>query len=372
MRNIYNHIFLYLVLGTISIPTVAEEIIAIKADRIETVTSSLIENGVIVIRDGKISAIGTDVEVPDNANIIDAHDKTIFPGLVNPSSRIGLSASPGGGPASNPHYRVADELYPIEDTYKRILQAGFTTLGLVPGGNGITGQGAIVRSNGKTTKKILIVESGLLMINFQANDKAKKVIKNALDSAKKQANSTDPKIKQLVKALQGEIPTFAQCRGPAETLHLLNLLKPYSKMKLVLIPGYENYRIADELAKKKISVIFPAQIDFEQFTRNRINVPKILSDAGVKIACRPGTDNVQGHEDFLRKMAELVKSGLNKEVAKKSITINPAEMLGINYRLGSLEVGKDANLLILSGDPLDVGTKIHKIMIEGKIVHQTP
>lgn len=372
MRNIYKHIFLCLVLGGVSIPTVAEEIIAIKADRIETVTSGLIENGVIVIRDGKISAIGVDVEIPDSANIIDALDMTIFPGLVNPSSRIGLSSPPGGGPASNPHYCIADELYPFQDTYKRILRAGFITLGLVPSGNGITGQGAITRSIGKTTKEMLIVKSGLLMINFQANDKAKKVIKDALESAKKQMKSTDPKIKPLVRALQGEIPTFVQCQRPAETLHLLKLLKPYNKLKLVLIAGAENYRIADKLAEQKISVIFPAQINFEQFTRNRINVPKILADAGVKIACRPKTDNVQGHEDFLREMAELVKSGLDKEIAKKSITIYPAEMLGIDYRLGSLEVGKDANLLILSGDPLDVGTQIHQVMLEGKIVYQTP
>ncbi|MHC4535179.1 MAG: amidohydrolase family protein [Planctomycetota bacterium] len=372
MRNIYKHVFLFLVLSGISIPTVAGEIIAIKADRIETVTSGLIENGIIVIQDGKISAIGADIEIPDTANIIDAHDKTVFPGIVNPMSRIGLSSPPGGGPTSHPNYRIADELYPFQDTYKRVLQAGFTTLGFVPSGNGITGQGAITRSFGKTTEKMLIVKSGLLMINFQANQRAKKVIKNALESAKKQMKSKDPKIKPLVRALQGEIPTFVQCQRPGETLHLLTLLKPYDKLKLVLVAGAENYRIAKKLAENKIPVIFPAQIDFEQFTRNRINVPKILNDAGVKIACRPKTDNVSGCEDFLREMAELVKSGLDKEIAKKSITIYPAEMLGINYRLGSLEAGKDANLLILSGDPLDVGTQIHQIMLEGKIVYHTP
>jgi len=371
MRNIHKHIFLCLVLGCVSTPTVAEEIVAIKADRVETVTSGLIENGVIVIRDGKISAIGADVEIPDTANIIDARDKTIFPGLVNPVSRIGLSAPPGGGPASHPHYRIADELYRLQETYKRILQAGFTTLGLVPWGNGITGQGAITRSIGETTEEMLIAESGLLMINFQANDKAKKVIKDAFESAKKQMKSTDPKIKPLVRALQGEIPTFVQLRWPAEALHLLRLLKPYDKMKLILIPSYETFHIAKELAEKKISVIFRARIDFEQFTRNRISVPKILADAGVKIACPPKTDNVEGHEDFLREMAELVKCGLGKEIAKKAITIYPAEMLGVDYRLGSLEVGKDANLLILSGDPLDVETQIHQVMVEGKVVYQT-
>jgi imidazolonepropionase-like amidohydrolase len=98
----------------------------------------------------------------------------------------------------------------------------------------------------------------------------------------------------------------------------------------------------------------------------------MLAEGEVKIALKPEFDNVAGHEDFLRKIAELVKSGLNREIAKKAITINPAEMMAVDYRLGSLDVGKDANLLILSGDPLDVGTKIDKVMIEGKIVHEAP
>ncbi len=390
-----NRIYILLCLSLVWLPgsVKGEEITAIKADRIDTVTSGLIENGVIVIRGSKISAIGTDVKIPSTANIIDARDKTVFPGLVNPCSAVGLSTPPGGEPASHPHYRVADELYPFQDAYRRILQAGFTTLGLTPGGNGIAGQGAIIRPIGQTPRLasgdagagqtpeelarsgaegMLITESGLLMIRFEANEKAKKVITDAFESAKKQTDSADPKIKPLVRALQGEIPTFVRCGWPGATLHLLPLLKPYEKVKWVLVAGPENYRIAEKLAKAKIPVIFPAQIDFEQFTRNRINVPKILAEAGVKIACVPTIDNAEGHEDFLRQMAELVKYGLDKETAKKSMTIHPAQMLAVDYRLGSLEVGKDANLLILSADPLEVGTKIHQVMLEGKIVYRGP
>jgi hypothetical protein len=219
---------------------------------------------------------------------------------------------------------------------------------------------------------MIITESGLLMINFQANDRIKKVIKGALESAKNKTSSTDPKVQPLVNALQGKMPTFLTCGGPGGMLHLMKLLEPYNKMKLVLIAGSEKYRIADKLAEKKISVILPAQLDFEAFTRNRLNVPKMLADAGVKISFRPKADSVEGHEDFLREVAELVKCGLDQQIAKKAITIHPAEMLAVDYRLGSLEVGKDANLLILSGDPLDIGTEIHTVMIEGKIIHEAP
>ncbi|UCG58279.1 MAG: amidohydrolase family protein [Phycisphaerales bacterium] len=350
----------------------ADETIAIKADHIDTVTSDVIENGVILIQDGKISELGTDVEVPSGAEVIDAGDKTVFPGIVHPYSTIGLSYPGSGGPASNPHYRVADELYPFQDEYKRILQAGFTTLALVPMGQGIAGQGAIVRPVGKSCEAMLIAESGLLVIGFRTSENAKRVIKGAFESAKKKPDPKDPKIEPLTRALQGKIPTIAMCPWPRDTIHLLELLKPYDKMKLVLLAGPENYRVADKLAKQKIPVIYPAQIDFEQFTRDRVNVPKTLAEAGVKIACTPKTNNVTGYEDFLRQMAELVKSGLDRETARKAITINPAEMLAMDYRLGSLEAGKDANLLILTGDPLEAGTQICKVMIEGKIVYQTP
>jgi imidazolonepropionase-like amidohydrolase len=392
MRNIRHYILLCILTGGLSIGAAAEEIIAIKADRIDTVTSGVIENGIIIIADGKIKAIGNGVEIPETAEIIEVPDKTIFPGLVNPSSRIGLSRPPTGGPASNPHYRVVDELYPYQDEFKRILGAGFTTIGLLPGdrgavryisgygylfggrspSTGITGQGAIVRPTGRNPQEMIVAESGFLMINFQANDKVKSVIKSALDSVKSKTNSTDPKDQPLIDALQGKVPTLVMCNSPGEMLHLVKLLEPYDKMKLVLIAGTETYLIAKELAKKKIPVILPAQIDFESNTLNRISVPRMLAEAEVKIALRPETDNVGGYEDFLRKVAELVKSGLDRKIAKKAITINPAEMMAIDYRLGSLDVGKDANLLILSGDPLDVGTKIDKVMIEGKIVHEAP
>jgi hypothetical protein len=408
MRNIRHYILLCILTGGFSIGAAAEEIIAIKADRIDTVTSGVIENGIIVIADGKIKAIGNDIEIPEAAEIIDVPDKTIFPGLVNPSSRIGLSQSARGGPASNPHYRVVDELYPHQDQYKRILGAGFTTIGLLPGdrgsvmyypgyglffggrspSTGITGQGAIVRPTGLNPEEMIVSDSGFVMIHFQANDKVKNVIKSALDSAKSKADRGEavPALRPagilpaernqgqdaLVNALQGKVPTLVMCNLPGEILHLVKLLEPYDKMKLVLVADTETYRITKELVKRKIPVILPAQIDFESNTLTRINVPRMLAEAEVKIALRPEFDNVAGHEDFLRKIAELVKSGLNREIAKKAITIHPAEMLGIDYRLGSLDVGKDANLLILSGDLLDVGTKIDKVMIEGKIVYEAP
>ena len=116
----------------------------------------------------------------------------------------------------------------------------------------------------------------------------------------------------------------------------------------------------------------PCLIDFEMFTRNRINVPNMLVRAGTRIACIPADTGLEAHEDFRRQMAELVKCGLDPEAAKKAMTIHPAEALGLDYRLGSLDKGKDANLLILDGDVLDPTTTIHAVMIEGKMAYENP
>ena len=173
MRNMRHNVLLCLLLLGLAVFAAAEEITVIKADRVDTVTSGVIENGIMVITDGRIKAIGNGIEIPETAEVIEVPDKTIFPGLVNPSSRIGLSRAATGGPSSNPHYRVVDELYPHQDAYKRVLGAGFTTIGLLPGdrgfiryysgygylfgGNqpssGITGQGAIIRPTGQNLKK---------------------------------------------------------------------------------------------------------------------------------------------------------------------------------------------------------------------------
>ena len=316
--------------------------------------------------------IGTDVEIPRTARVIDASDKTIFPGLVSPVSVIGLSGPQRGNAVSHPNYRIADELYPYQHEYTRALQAGFTTLGLVPRGQGITGRGAVIKPVGSSREEMLVVETGILWIDFQASDKMKGLVKRALESAKNKKASDDPEVAPLIEAVQGEIPTFLSCTRAADTVHLLELIKDYDKIKPVLVAGSENYRIADRLAKRELPVVVAASIEFEEFTRNRLNVPDMLSEADVKIACMPASAGIEDHEDFRRQMAELVKYGLNREVARKAMTLHPAEALGVDYRLGSLENGKDANLLILDGDVLDVMTVIHKIMIEGKIVYENP
>ena len=344
-------------------------VVAVKADRVETVAGDVIQNGVIVIRNGRIEAVGADVKIPDGAEIIDAPDKTVFPGLINPLSRAGLSS---GGYGSSVQYRIIDELYPHQDIYKKILQTGFTTLALIPSGSSLAGQGVIVRPLGKSNEDMIVIEPGLLLTTFRASSSSKSMLKSAFESGLKQASFRDPKIAPLAAAAKGELPVFIRSNSPADTLHLLKVIKPFDKAKITLLCGPENVHVIKQIAASKLPVLLPARLDTVPYTRDRINVPATLAKAGIKIACYPVSDSLTGHQDYLRQMAMLVKTGLDRNVAKKAMTLQPAKMLGLEYRLGSIEVGKDANLLILSGDALDANTKIHRIMLEGKTVYRNP
>jgi len=383
------------------------DVLAIKADRIETIAAGTIENGVILIEEGRIREIGprAKVTVPDSAQWIDASSQTVFPGLINPFSRLGLSSSPGGSAASHPQYRVRDEWYPYQDLYHRVAEAGFTTLGLVPAGAGISGQGMVVAFEGLPGKELILKESGMLIIDFQAGSESKNLLKRAFEEAAQKsgirlkttsvppptgarsgppaerpesspaptgssAGATDPQIAPLADALRGDLPTFIRCASPADLRHLILLLEPFDQLKPVIVPGPEIELVAQTLAEKKLPVVLPAQTMFQRFTRNRINPPAILAKAGVKIACVPAGDSVAGHETFLLQLAQLVKAGLDRTTALKAVTLHPAEMLGLDHRLGTLEAGKDATLLILSGDPLATATRIERILVRGKTIYQ--
>lgn len=345
--------------------------LAIRAGRIETVAGEPIENGVILIANGRIEAIGTDVKVPEGAEVIDARDGVVCPGFVNPATALGLAARSSGGAAANAHYRTADELYPFQDAYKHAARAGFTTLALWRSVYGIAGQAAVARPVADSAEEMLVSDRGPVVVGFRADTETRSLIKKQLDAAaNKQTASRGDKTASLVWATQGEVPLIVQCASSGDIVHALKLLEAYKKAKPVLSGSSRAvYRVIDQLGKKKANIIIPAAIAFEPNTRNRVNIPMLLAKAGAKIACVPASDSVAGYEGLRQSMAELVRGGLTRESALRAVTMNPAEMLGLDYRLGSLDKGKDANLIILSGDVLDARSRVLRVLIEGETAY---
>jgi hypothetical protein len=341
-------------------------VVAVRAARVVPVVGDPIENGVILIESGRVKALGADVAVPEGAEVIDAAGRSVYPGLVWPWVALGVSPAAGGTrPASNPKYKTADELYPHQDIYKQAARTGYTTFGLTCESRppGVVGQAALARTVAGDAESMLLSDRGPLVIEFRANTETIEALRNALDAGKGGGGEA------LVKlAVQGEVPTLVSTSA-ADLPQLWKLLEPYKEMQSALIvSGQELLQLVEQLGKRKASVIVPAAIQYEPFTRNRVNTVRLLDEAGAKVACLPASAPWDG--DAVRfGLAELVRAGLDPKAALRSVTINPAEMLGLDYRLGSLEVGKDANLLIADGDLLEVKTRISRVLIEGTTVY---
>jgi imidazolonepropionase-like amidohydrolase len=345
-------------------PAHAGSAVVVKARHIETLAGDPIEGGAILISDGRIQAIGSDVEAPAGAEVIDLPNASVFPGMVDPFSQLGLPDS-GGGQGAGAQARVADALYPFQETYEHAARAGYTTLALASRGWGIAGQAALVRARAQTIEGMLLSDRGPLVVNYRTDSPTPGAIKGALDKG-----GDDDKLLALKWALSGEVPLVVTCRNASDVLRVLKLLESYKQAKPVLVcTGGDLYMVAEELGKRKASVVVPAAITFRRFTRIRLNVPRMLAETGATVACIPSADNITGLAGMRGSMAELVKAGLDRDAAVRAVTSTPAKMLGLNYRLGTLEVGRDANLLILDGDLLDPKANVLRVLIEGETVY---
>jgi len=171
-----------------------DRFVVVNAGKIIPVSGDEIEDGTIVIRNGKIEAIGKKVEVPRGAKIVDARDMTVMPGLVHPYTRKGLPGYRRRGTLT--HLTVAEELFPQGDEFEDLLEAGFTTVALYPDGDGLPGQATVIRPDGSTREELVVDEAAYVLIPFGRPSSAKRNLANAL----KQAQAEIDKIEKARKA----------------------------------------------------------------------------------------------------------------------------------------------------------------------------
>ena len=355
-----------------------EETVALTNLRILTVTKGDIASGTILIKGGKIAALGADVKPPAGARVVDAKGMVAFPGLVHPYSRLGFPDGPSGAPGVAPQNLVYDEINPTADAYALAARTGVTTFVLQPAGMGIAGQAAAIKPGGTTRDELVIEKSVLLRIVVAGGTAAKESLRQALDGARKtiEAEKKSPSAKPdertapLVKFLKGELPAVVEVYGPADLLHFWQVMEPYAEFKprIVFAGPTDVYKAAAELGLRKSRVILRPFVAMAPFTRERINTAAELHRAGVQVALAPPADTPEGLQATLFRVSELVKYGLPRDAALRAVTIVPAEIAGLEKRVGSLEAGKDADLLLFSGDPLSPESRLQEIYINGKPV----
>jgi amidohydrolase family protein len=391
-----------------SAPRPPEEgpLLAIRVKRAETVSQGPIEGATILVQGGRIATVGPNVPVSRRAKVVEAGDLVAVPGWVIPWSRLGMS--PGRARGSNPHLRAMDELDPHDPLWRKLLERGATTIAVAPYGGGISGRGAILRPRGSRASEMALVPDAFLAVDFEASTPSKQQIRQALQGAEREleklekaaedrrkaesrpasAPSTqpstqpatrpapetrpaplDPKVEPLVRLLERKTRALVALSGPGEYLHFRDAVEDF-EFDTVLVVSPMLYQVADRMGQAKETAVLPPDIRFEPQTRNRVNAAAILSRAGVRIAFAPSPPTLEGYESYPFLVGEVVKAGLPRDVALRAMTLTPAELLGVADRVGSIEEGKDANLLFFDGDPLDARARLRKVLFEGEFVFE--
>ena len=384
--------------------------LAIIGKKVNTITDGIIKNGVILVEDGKIKEIGPDVKVPDGVKPLKA--KYVMPGLVEAHCHIGIWEEKIGWAGSDgnemtepatPHVRALDGIKANADEsgLEAALHEGITTAQVLPGSaNVIGGFGVVIKTAPKTTVDQMILRNPSGMkIAFGENPMRvygvqKKVMpstrmgvagvlrenlqkaKNYMEKKERFADDpekipdVDLRLEALIPVLKKEIPLRAHAHRADDVATAIRICEE-SDVEMSWEHATEGHRIADYIAEKNVpAVCGPSLTSRGKWEMRELGygTPKVMYDAGVKFAIQ--TDAPGSTIRFLPICAALcVKEGLPYDYALKAITIIPAEILGVADRVGSLEVGKDADLRLLSGEPLEYMTKCQKVIIDGEVVY---
>ncbi|HHZ01429.1 MAG TPA: amidohydrolase [Tissierellia bacterium] len=384
--------------------------LVIKNGYIKTMDGEDIQRGQIIIKDGKIIAIGKDLEIPEEAEVIDAEGLLVTPGLVEAHCHIGMWEEGIGFEGSDgneavdpitPHLRAIDGINPMEQGFQDAIEGGVTTAVTGPGSaNIIGGTFVAIKTYGKRIDDMIIKEPVAMKIAFGENPKRvyedqnkspvtrmaiAAMLRETLYEAKRymedlESSKTDPdqkpdfdlKLHSLLPVLRKEIPLKAHAHRADDIFTALRIAKEFD-LDITLDHCTEGHLIVEELKEAgKPCLVGPTLGSRSKVElRNKsFETPKILIDAGIKTAIITDSQVIPvQHLSMCAGMA--VKAGLSEEEAWKTITIYPAEITGIDDRVGSLKVGKDADIAIFKGNPLlDVNFETVMTIIDGKIVYK--
>ena len=379
----------------------------IKNGYIKTMAGADIEKGCVLIDDeGKIAAVGASVEAIEGCEIIDAEGRLVTPGCVEAHCHIGLDNEAVGWEGHDyneivdpltPQMRAIDSIYPQDEAFANAIRGGVTSACTGPGSaNVVGGTFAAIKLCGKRVDKMLIKEAVAMKCAFGENPKRcygqgmKKSPMTRMGSAsllrellfktkryladKEEGKNPafDMKLEAMIPVIKGELPLKAHAHRADDILTSIRIAKEFG-VKLTLDHCTDGAVIADELAEEG----YPAFIGPSLGSKTKVELinksfttPKALYEAGVPISIITDAPVIPLHH--LPLCAGLaVDAGLPEEEAWKAITINPATQTGIGDRVGSLEVGKDGDVVIWTANPITtVGAAAYMTVVDGRIVYR--
>jgi imidazolonepropionase-like amidohydrolase len=362
-----------------------------------------ISNGILVIRDGKILAVGMadQVQPPEGSEIVPCQGKTIMPGLVCTHSHIGGVGAADGSSPIQPGVRVYESINVHDSGFKRALAGGLTTLNIMPGsGHLISGQTVYVKlrffgAKPRTIEDLLYGElngkplGGLKMANgtnsmgeppfpgtrgksaflvreqyIKAREYQERMDRAGGDPEKMPAR--DLNLEALVEAMQGKRIVHHHTHRHDDIITVLRLAHEFH-FAVVLHHVSEGWRVAKEIAEANVPcsiILLDSPGGKLETLYKRPSTGKVLEDAGVRVAYHTD-DWITDSRLFLRMAGFGVRGGMSREGALRSVSLAGAQMLGLQDRIGTLTPGKDADFILLSGDPFSIYTKVLQTWVEG-------
>lgn len=381
----------------------------IKNGKILTMAGTIYENGSVLIDGNKIIGVGENIDVEDSnvTKVIDAKNCWVMPGIIEAHCHIGIQEERKGFEGNDgnemtdpitPYLRGLDGVNPMDSAFYNALSAGITGVMVGPGSaNVVAGQWLFMKTYGRAINKMIVLEPAAMKIAFGENPKANYDKKNMMPStrigiaamlreelfeaqqyykdkkdAEESNNSFNSEFRKecWLPVFNKEIPLKAHVHRADDILTAIRIAKEFD-LKLTLDHCTEGHLIAEEIKESG----FPAIVGPTLTSRNKIETQYadfktagVLHKAGIKVAIT--TDHpVVRIQDLLICAALAAKEGLGIEEGLKAITINPAEICNVAHRVGSIEIGKDADIAIFDGNPMEIFTKTVYTIINGEVVY---
>ncbi len=382
--------------------------LAIKGGRVLTMAQQPIENGIVIIESGKISKVGVNIEIPEGAQVIDASGKVVMPGIIDAHTHIGVHEDGLGWEGSDgnemtdpatPQVRALDGINPEDEAFADARCAGITACAVAPGSaNVLGGEGVIVKTWGRIAddmvvrtwgmkaalgenpkrvyreqKKIPSTRMGTAAVLRENLVKAQDYLRK-IEIGEKNPDKMpdrDLKMESLARVIKGEMPLRVHAHRADDIVTAIRIAEEFD-IKISIEHCTEGHKIARLLAEKQI----PCSVGPTFISRSKVELRElsfktagVLANEGVKIALI--TDHPVVPLQYLPVCAGLaIKAGLSREQALRAITINAAEIIGAADRIGSIEPGKDADLVVLSADPFALMTNVELTVINGQVVFE--
>jgi len=383
---------------------VTTDLTAFTGGRVVPIDGPVVDGGTVLVRAGRIEAVGAGVAVPDGAEVVDCAGRWVLPGFLDAHVHLGVHEEGEGRDGndtgeltdpSTPQVRALDAVNPADVGFADALAAGVLAVNVNPGsGNPIGGQTVALRCWGRTVEEMLLRAPSGMKSALGENPKrtygdkgrlpstrlgTAAVIRAALAAAadydaKRRLDDEgrrpdrDLGLEALAMVLRREIPWRQHCHRADDIATALRLAKEFG-YDLVLDHGTEAHLLADVIAERGVPVLIGPLMTSRskvELRQRSLRNPGLLAAAGVEISIV--TDHPVVPVNFLVLRAILaVKEGLDPEVALRSLTLHPARVMGVLDRLGSLTAGKDADIVVWSGDPLDIRSRVLAAWVAGRL-----